>query len=407
MACGCSDNKKLNDNKRLNNNKNLRLEDMKNMSIEEIVGLYKDGYSIDDQEEISNTVDTISPYTYHLKIASMAASPSFNYIEATKGGIGVMTFIALVNNSGSRGMIRLKAFDKTSGACLEDTDMQTDQCIEASFNTYIPDGLFSLAYAMKFSGGQYNTACLRAYVCTSGDACPSSCGTYSTSASATSDNISVTMAANVTPNLVTNLILTPGNGTITATWTEPNNTSIFAYLIALTRVSDNVELARGYVRSNSLNMVNLTNGTQYSLRVIPMSYDFRSGNGVTQTATPVSSASLLTSITIAPISTSIGIGGTRQLFATCRDQNGFTMTCPTITWHTSNITNVTVSPSTGTTTIVTGVATGTSNIIATSGSVTSNISTITVVTTPSQEAGGGIVAMAIVALAVAMMMSKK
>lgn len=67
MACGCSDNKKIIDNNKLDNsilsynklrdNKSLSLEDMKDMSIDKIVDLYKDGYRLDGFE---NNVDIIS-----------------------------------------------------------------------------------------------------------------------------------------------------------------------------------------------------------------------------------------------------------------------------------------------------------------------------------------------------------
>jgi uncharacterized protein YjdB len=382
MACGCTDNKKLNNNIQLENNKKLSIDSIQGLSLDAIINLYRDGYRLDglgdsEYNNVSNIQQQISDTTYP-KITSMVASPSFSYVEATKGGIGIMTFIALVNNGGPRGMIRLKVFNKTTGNCVEDASMQTDHCIEASYNTYIPSGLLSLVYAIKFSGTEFNTGCLRAYTCSSGENCDAStCTIYSTSASATNDNISIGIAAGVHPNAVTNLILTPGNGTIVANWTEPTNTSVFAYLIALTRVSDSVELARGYIRSNSLTMANLTNGTQYRLRVVPMSYDYYTGTGAEQTATP--SAPTLNSIVISPPSASVNVGATQQLTAVCKDQNNNTMACPSLTWSSSNNSKATVNSSG----LITGVSAGSANITASASGVTSNQSAITVTGTVS------------------------
>ena len=86
----------------------------------------------------------------------------------------------------------------------------------------------------------------------------------------------------------------------------------------------------------------------------------------------------LTSITVSPASVSVGMGGTAQLTATCKDQNSNTMTCPTLTWSSTNSSIATVD-STGK---VTGVTQGTTNITASSGSIVSNVSTVTVTSPP-------------------------
>ena len=80
----------------------------------------------------------------------------------------------------------------------------------------------------------------------------------------------------------------------------------------------------------------------------------------TPTPTPVA-----TSITLSATSLNFAsLGGTTQLTATVKDQNGATMASATVTWATSNASVATVS-STG---LVTPVATGTATITATSGS---------------------------------------
>ena len=87
---------------------------------------------------------------------------------------------------------------------------------------------------------------------------------------------------------------------------------------------------------------------------------------------------ILTSITVSPSTTSVDINGTTQLTAICKDQNNNTVTCPVMTWSSSDTTKVTVSPSGS----VTGIAIGTANITAKSGYITSNTSTVTVTTLP-------------------------
>lgn len=88
---------------------------------------------------------------------------------------------------------------------------------------------------------------------------------------------------------------------------------------------------------------------------------------------------ILTTVAI-PTTTSVIINGSIQMSAVCRDQNNNTMTCPTLTWASSNTSIATVSPSG----LVTGIAAGNANITARSGTVTSNTSVITVTTTPPQ-----------------------
>ena len=84
--------------------------------------------------------------------------------------------------------------------------------------------------------------------------------------------------------------------------------------------------------------------------------------------------SVLTSIAVSPASVSVNIGSTTQLIAVCKDQNNSTMTCPSLTWTSTDITKATVD-SKG---IVTGISTGTVSITAISGTITSNKSAITV-----------------------------
>ena len=86
----------------------------------------------------------------------------------------------------------------------------------------------------------------------------------------------------------------------------------------------------------------------------------------TPTPTPVA-----TSITLSATSVSLtSLGATSQLSATVKDQNGATMTSPTVTWATSDAAIATVSDAG----LVTSVAYGTATITATSGSLSATAS---------------------------------
>ena len=115
-------------------------------------------------------------------------------------------------------------------------------------------------------------------------------------------------------------------------------------------------------------------GSDYQIKVTSTTnsqFTGTSGNFTIQGTTPIP---VLTSIAISPVSASINVNSTIQLSSVCKDQNNNTMTCPALTWASSNTAIATVSSSG----LVTGVSSGTVSITARSGTITSNLSTITV-----------------------------
>lgn len=98
-----------------------------------------------------------------------------------------------------------------------------------------------------------------------------------------------------------------------------------------------------------------------------------SGKSGTSSITVSAAAPVVTTVTVAPTSASVGVGATTPLTATVKDQAGNAMTGQTVTWTTSSASNATVSSSG----VVTGVAAGSATITATS-SGKSGTSAITV-----------------------------
>lgn len=84
--------------------------------------------------------------------------------------------------------------------------------------------------------------------------------------------------------------------------------------------------------------------------------------------------SSLQSIEINPKTVNIGITKTSYFTATCRDQNNSFMSCPTLTWHSSNHLVGTIDQ----TGILTGRSEGTTDITASGGGKISNIALVTV-----------------------------
>lgn len=110
-----------------------------------------------------------------------------------------------------------------------------------------------------------------------------------------------------------------------------------------------------------------------------------SSDGGSTGPTPV-----FTSVSVAPASPTVNVGGTTTLTATAKDQNGANFAGGTgATWTSSNIAAATVNATSG---VVSGVANGSSTITAsiTIGSITNSGSQVVSVSTPS--ASGSITA---------------
>jgi len=120
---------------------------------------------------------------------------------------------------------------------------------------------------------------------------------------------------------------------------------------------------------------NVATGNDYQVRVTDLSNASNAGISPTFTIQGSTPPPVLASITVTPGTVSVNVGASAQLTAACKDSTNATMTCPALTWISSDTSKVAVD-STGK---VTGIASGTANVIAKSGTIISNTSVVTVI----------------------------
>lgn len=219
----------------------------------------------------------------------MTANPSLNAVIGTTN-FSYITFLSLVENTGTDGMVLFRMFNKDSGTCTLVSAGDREQCIKSTIDTYIP-GLYRKVVQYSLAGTTFSVGCARTYVCTTGDVCsPPSCTSYSTSSASINDNVNVDIGLGNTPDPVSNYTLTPGNMSITATWTAPSNAPIACYNISL--FQGTTLLSSGFIKTTTKTIGNLTNGTTYIVEVVAVSDDNYSSSVQSRSAVPVSSCAV-------------------------------------------------------------------------------------------------------------------
>jgi len=212
----------------------------------------------------------------------MPANPSIKFASATKDATTTLILVLLDNVS--KGMVQIRAY--LSSQCVtEDAAMRRDWCVEPSYSQYIPE-LYKLINAYKSATTTATSACLRAHICNVGEICDTlDCTTWNSSISSTLSNIPIENAFGLTPIAVSNLTLTPGDKSISASWGDVNQTtSIWAYEILLEQGA--TRLASGARVKAVMPISNLINETQYKVSVRAVSFDGYSGPWINKTATP-------------------------------------------------------------------------------------------------------------------------
>jgi len=224
----------------------------------------------------------------------MAATPSIKAVSATKDATSTL-IMALLENT-SRGMVQMRAY--LSPSCTtEDASMRIDWCVDQSSNSYIAE-IYKLVNCFKSAATEASSACIRAYTCNSGENCDTlSCSVWKTSFNSEKNNIPIDNAFGITPIAVSNLILIPGDKSISVSWGDVNQTtSIWAYEIRLDQGA--TRLASGFRTKNVMPITNLTNGIEYKVLVRPRSFDGYNGPWTEQSVTPTDISCTIPACTI-------------------------------------------------------------------------------------------------------------
>jgi len=213
----------------------------------------------------------------------MAANPSIKAVSATKSATDTL-IMALLDNT-IRGMVQMRAY--LSPSCTtEDAAMRRDWCVDRASNPYITE-IYKRVNCFKSAATEASSACIRAYTCNSGENCDTlSCSVWKTSFNSEKNNISIDNAFGIVPIAVSNLILIPGDKSISVSWGDVNQTtSIWAYEITLDQGA--TRLVSGSRIKNVMLINNLINGIEYKVSVRARSFDGYNGPWTEKTATPL------------------------------------------------------------------------------------------------------------------------
>jgi len=219
----------------------------------------------------------------------MVANPEITNVIATQAAGTVRCLIAIRNNLATSGMVKTLISQYSGGACIANTYIESSNCILPSISTHI-SGVQSILLLGVFTPTPTPSAlCVRTYQCISGENCPGAiCSSFSTSPYWTKYNIPIEYGLGVTPGVVTNISVTPGDGNLIFKWDPPTNAPVAYYAVELFRGT--TSLQGGFIiynTSGGLPVSGLTNGTLYRLEVSVISDDGYQGPLVSISGTPI------------------------------------------------------------------------------------------------------------------------
>lgn len=266
----------------------LSLGTMKNMSIDEIINLYRQGYVLSSSTiEISEKdgIQSLNPGAH----PSIVSGASTGYI-----GNGTDTWIEfLVENKASlgytQGVVKYlgSRYQLSPSVCYQDIPNQLITCIPTTaWNLKV------LGRVLVNAGTLFDYGCVETFPCTAGEDCTNrTCTTFGSRISFETQ-IPVNAYNTSSPATPTGLTITPGSGTLTISWnsvTDPRGGEVFAYYVNITTGGNLV--VSGYTQSGLRNVTigGLTNGTTYTVQVTARSYNGIGGSAVTGSGTPVGS----------------------------------------------------------------------------------------------------------------------
>lgn len=428
MTCGCSDklnNKKLENMQSELNNKILSLESIKELSIDDIINLYRQGYRLETQEEYnieslqysSNCGGTItidkqntelSPPYYPMYRSSAVAQKfkptsrcltdislwivnngsenAYFEIRRDSGGVpdglpksGNALGIFGVSNSDMTGLVT-----KTVNILLNDNDLTNGIWIVVSPFIYDPnntDIMNTLFYV--YSGPSSNSGEVLAYR----DGQNPSWTTYGGHIYFKSTKQSYN------PPVLTTIDITPTSAEVAVGSTQQFTAfpkDQYGNPISATITWSSTNTSRGTVNPTTGTITTFTGLSAGSVAVRAESGSVSRDAGVTVTSS--SGTPALSSVVVSPSTANVAIGATRQFTAYPKDQYGNPISA-SISWQNSNPAKGTIDPTTGVSTTLTGVSEGSTTLtaVATSGSISkSGLSIVTISAQGEGGAGAGI-----------------
>ncbi len=216
----------------------------------------------------------------------MTAAPTIEDAFITKSGNSTWGEV-YISNPTTAGMVKTTLHNYVSSICQTELDA-VNICVPITQTSYISNLRFRVALAYNVTPLSF--ACVKTYVCSSGDNCGTdSCTTYNTSAYNTKSNLQLYDMILVSPNPVTAMTSTVSSGNAVIKFTPPSNTFVQYYAITLLQGSNILTdgLWLKYNTSGGISVMNLTNGVQYTLRVFPISEDGLTGASNSINFTPV------------------------------------------------------------------------------------------------------------------------
>lgn len=218
----------------------------------------------------------------------MVANPEITNVIATQSVGTVRCMIAIRNNLSTKGMVKTQTSEYSGGICTTNIYKELFHCISPSPYIYI-SGIQWLLIGAFTPATMPSALCVKTYQCTSGEDCSAvTCTSYSTSPYWTKSNIYIDYGLGVTPSVVTNTSVTPGDQNLIFKWTQPSNAPVTYNGVAL--YQGTTPLVSGYIiysTSGGLSVSNLTNGVTYTLEVSAMSDDGRQGAAISISGTPI------------------------------------------------------------------------------------------------------------------------
>lgn len=425
------------DHIKLSGNLKISLDQMRNMNIDQIINLYRQGYrlsaladwlpytlqgTVQQTKQPNPSTDEIPPIPANqlpdefgfmcraglprdllqqgavtdlsaTAITSLASAPTIidaggSYNSATDK----TTALILYTNTGSSGYVEIDTVDNGNGSAKASSIGCTSTRSGLAF------GLIQ-----TFAGVPSNSKIdATAYYCSSGENCSATPPTCTTKTSTGTKTGFAIYAYDATAPPAPSMTLTPGDGKITVHWTPPSTSAyIFNYGIACIQgtctdggvcgggtCGTGTIFDQGFLPNTvtSYTFTGLTNGQAYTIELGTLTQSNITGACATMTATP-SSGPGISKIVLSPTTATLAVNGTIQLSAICTDSNGNAMTCPSLTVTSSDTTVATFDSATG---LIKGIAVGTATITA-KDSVTGiscidpNCSVITVSATPTHR----------------------